>query len=107
MKTVLFTLCKKDAMFTGTELTNAENVIESFKYTVVKPIFHVFPNGAITWGFVLAESHFLLHTYPECNCVYCDLFTCRDEDVKTVKTMSKKIAEALNAQIVKFEIVER
>lgn len=107
MKTILFTLYKEDAMVNGTELTNTENIIKSFNYTIIKPIIHVFSNGAITWGFILAESHFLLHTYPEYNYIHCDLFTCKEEDVKTIGVMLKQIAEALNGSIVKLEVIER
>jgi S-adenosylmethionine decarboxylase len=36
----------------------------------------MFPNGAITLVFVLAESHLSVHTWPEENTVAIDLFSC-------------------------------
>lgn len=36
----------------------------------------VFPNGAVTLVFVLAESHLSVHTWPEEGLVAVDLFSC-------------------------------
>jgi S-adenosylmethionine decarboxylase len=37
---------------------------------------HVFENGAITFCFLLGESHCTLHTYPEVKSMWIDCFTC-------------------------------
>ena len=44
----------------------------------------VFPNGAITLVFILAESHLAIHTWPEENLVAVDLFTCGAIDADRV-----------------------
>ena len=37
---------------------------------------HTFSNGGYTSLTLLAESHIAIHTYPECNGVFLDIFTC-------------------------------
>jgi len=46
--------------------------------TVLNRCEHVFPNGAITAVMLLSESHASIHTYPEYNACFVDLFTCGD-----------------------------
>lgn len=40
---------------------------------------HEFEGGGYTWFAVLAESHASIHTYPEYNSCFIDLFTCGDK----------------------------
>lgn len=44
--------------------------------TVLGENHHVFPNGGITILLLLAESHASLHTYPEYDSCFIDIFTC-------------------------------
>jgi S-adenosylmethionine decarboxylase proenzyme len=44
----------------------------------------VFPNGAVTLVFVLAESHLSVHTWPEEGLVAVDLFSCGAIDGQAV-----------------------
>ena len=37
---------------------------------------HVFPGNGLTMVFLLSESHASIHTYPEHNACFVDLFTC-------------------------------
>ena len=37
---------------------------------------YIFPNGGYTALFLLAESHASIHTYPEHNSCFIDVFTC-------------------------------
>ncbi len=37
---------------------------------------YVFPPDSITMVLLLSESHASIHTYPECDSCYIDLFTC-------------------------------
>jgi len=47
--------------------------------TVIRAIPHVFENGSVTAVALLSESHASIHTYPEFDCVFVDLFTCGDD----------------------------
>jgi S-adenosylmethionine decarboxylase proenzyme len=46
--------------------------------TVVNKAFHQFEPFGVTGVLVLSESHFSVHTYPERDCIYLDIFCCAD-----------------------------
>jgi len=47
--------------------------------TVVKKLEHFFKPHGVTVVWILNESHFTLHTYPEHNYISVDCYTCGDE----------------------------
>ena len=56
----------------------AEGIISDLNLNVVKKISHIFiPNG-ITLGYILSQSHLVVHTYPENGVIHVDLAMCRD-----------------------------
>lgn len=66
-----------------------ESIIKSLGLTVVNKTFHKFDPKGITLVYILSQSHFILHTWPEHKFIHLDLFSCsniRKEDVK--KTMN-------------------
>lgn len=44
--------------------------------TIVEGVSHHFPNAGLTCVFILAESHAVLHTWPETGTINLDLFSC-------------------------------
>lgn len=44
--------------------------------TVVGQLSHCFPGGGLTCVLILAESHAVLHTWPETGTVNIDIFSC-------------------------------
>ncbi len=44
--------------------------------TLLQTIGHVFPLGGFTMVMVLSESHASIHTYPEHESCFVDIFTC-------------------------------
>jgi S-adenosylmethionine decarboxylase proenzyme len=44
--------------------------------TVVQAISHNFPGAGLTCALILAESHAVLHTWPETGTVNLDIFSC-------------------------------
>ena len=46
--------------------------------TILSYIEKTFDNGGYTILFLLSESHCSIHTYPENNSLFTDLFTCGD-----------------------------
>ncbi len=44
--------------------------------TVVREIFHSFPETGLTCVLILSESHAVLHTWPETGMVNVDIFSC-------------------------------
>ena len=44
--------------------------------TVVEEVFHLFPETGLTCVLILAESHAVLHTWPETGTMNIDIFSC-------------------------------
>jgi S-adenosylmethionine decarboxylase len=44
--------------------------------TVVKAMSHAFPGAGVTSVLILAESHAVIHTWPETRTVNIDIFSC-------------------------------
>ena len=51
-------------------------VLESAGATVVQALSHNFPGAGLTCVLILAESHAVLHTWPETGTVNIDIFSC-------------------------------
>ncbi len=54
-------------------------IADALKLNVVNNIGHQFMPGGYTFTLVLAESHLTIHTYPEYNSCYIDIFCCSPE----------------------------
>ncbi len=50
--------------------------LESAGATVVKVLAHHFPGAGLTCVLILAESHAVLHTWPETGTANVDVFSC-------------------------------
>ncbi len=53
-----------------------EKAVKASGATLLDSAKHVFPSGGLTMVLLLAESHASIHTYPEHNACFVDLFTC-------------------------------
>ena len=67
----------------GTALRNTKGLVGAMKTavkttgaTLLRSLEHTFPNGGFTMLLLLAESHASIHTYPEYDSCFVDLFTC-------------------------------
>ena len=50
--------------------------LQSAGATVVQAVSHNFPGAGLTCVLILAESHAILHTWPETGTVNIDIFSC-------------------------------
>ena len=55
------------------------NIISELNLTVVNEAGHQFEPIGYTYAYVLSESHLTIHTYPEYNSCYIDIFCCNPE----------------------------
>ena len=53
-----------------------EALVRELRLTVVARIGHQFEPIGYTCAFVLSESHFTIHTYPESHTCFIDIFCC-------------------------------
>ena len=84
---------------TDADVQHIKEVIEK-NLTVVNRIEHKFEPHGETIVFILAESHFSLHTYPENKFISLDIYVCNME------TDLKKIVSEISA-VVPFERVDQ
>jgi len=73
--------------------------------TVVEAIAHNFPGAGLTSVLILAESHAVLHTWPETGTVNIDIFSCSPR-LKSLSAIAA-LAEALGASSTSIQEVQR
>jgi S-adenosylmethionine/arginine decarboxylase-like enzyme len=98
----------------GYYINNEENIhhymdlmASIFEMKVIHRYFHRFEPCGITACYVLAESHFCVHTYPEKKIISIDMSSCKEyteETMRCFEIYSKillKIKKILNLQRIK------
>ncbi len=69
--------CDRDALRDLDALEEAmQQAVEASGATLLTSARHVFPPDGMTIVMLLSESHASIHTYPEHNSCFVDLFTC-------------------------------
>ena len=69
--------CNAHALADVNKMIEAMDVaVKASGATILNKTFHVFPPNGLTLVYLLSESHASIHTYPECNACFVDLFTC-------------------------------
>lgn len=89
---------------TACVVSKARTAIGVSGMNVVAEKFHSFGDAA-TIIFVLAESHFAIHTYPERNFLAVDAFTCGDSGLPL--TAVSNFIEAMDVNKSKIKLTER
>lgn len=89
-------VCERD--FTDADIDAIKLIIEE-NLTVVKKIEHKFIPHGETIVFILSESHFTIHTYPENRYLTMDIYVCN------LETNLEKIVDLIQAKI-PFEKVD-
>lgn len=71
--------CNNEALGNVDEMIRAMDIaVEASGATILNKTSYTFPPNGLTIVYLLSESHASLHTYPECNACFVDLFTCGD-----------------------------
>lgn len=82
-----------------------ENIVRILKLNEVSRAFHQFEPSGVTGVIVLSESHFSVHTYPEDDKIYLDIFCCsKDFDPNHA---SDVILKEFNAELFQWEYISR
>lgn len=89
-------VCERD--FTDADIDAIKLIIEN-NLTVVKKIEHKFTPHGETIVFILSESHFTIHTYPEHRYLTMDIYVCN------LSTDLEKIVDLIKAKV-PFEKVD-
>ena len=68
-------------------LEGVASVLGTYGLNTVKTAYHCFSeNQGLTYVWILAESHCIMHTYKEHQTVFIDVFSCKE--IHTVDTLS-------------------
>ena len=84
----------------------AESIISDLNLKVIKKISHIFSPTGITLGYILSQSHLVIHTYPENGVVHIDLVMCTDRSKEEFENSLKNTLikdEAYSIEIKKLE----
>ena len=68
-------------------------VCKTIELNIVGEKYHMFKgSNGITYCFILSQSHFVVHTWPEYNKIFFDIFTCNKKlnEEQCVYTLSKE-----------------
>jgi S-adenosylmethionine decarboxylase proenzyme len=79
--------------------------LESAGATVVQALSHNFPGAGLTCVLILAESHAVLHTWPETGTVNIDIFCCSTK-LKSL-TAIEELGRAFGAAHVSVQEIAR
>jgi S-adenosylmethionine decarboxylase proenzyme len=81
-----------------------EELIRELDLHVVAQTGHQFSPIGYTYAYVLSESHFTIHTYPEYRSCYMDLFCCNPQfdPVHAIERIKQKFqTEHVRSQIIR------
>lgn len=68
--------------------------LKEHNFSILKTTFYSFEPQGFTAIFLLSESHLAVHTYPEHNSLYFNLYSCRgpDDAEKTFNSVKEKLS---------------
>jgi len=82
-------------------------LVTQLKLTEVSRCFHQFEPFGATGVILLAESHFSVHTYPEHEMLYFDLFCCTPDFKSSSGSAATAIYNVFNATKIEWECKDR
>lgn len=76
-----------------------ESMISRLKFTVVNEASYKFQPIGVTYTYILSQSHFTIHTWPEFKKIYFDVFSCSE-------LSESEVVRAINESCVGNEITK-
>lgn len=98
--------CAALPLLTGAEV--ADLFVSAVRHaggTIVDMVSHAFPQTGLTCVLVLAESHAVLHTWPETGTINIDIFSCTPR-LKSVNAI-EALGRSLGARRVSIQEIAR
>lgn len=84
----------------------AKSIVEKLNLNVVQTSYHEFTPQGITFLYILSQSHFAIHTWPENNFIHMDLVSCRYMKKDEFESTLKEVFANSKNQIKKVVITE-
>jgi hypothetical protein len=91
--------------YAGQVLPLLDNIIHTLNLHVVSQSGHQFQPVGYTHAYVLSESHFTIHTYPEHRSCYIDIFCCNPEFSPAQAV--QLIQTCFGTQNVRYQVIQR
>jgi S-adenosylmethionine decarboxylase proenzyme len=82
-----------------------DEIVHQLRLNVMSQTGHQFSPMGYTYAYVLSESHFTIHTYPEYRSCYIDLFCCSPSFQPS--EMIRLIKERFGTEVVQYQVVSR
>ena len=82
-----------------------DRIVRELRLTVVAQTGHQFSPVGYTYAYVLSESHFTIHTYPEYGSCYIDIFCCNEEF--SPAHAIQMIQRAFETPTVQYQFIQR
>lgn len=82
-----------------------DRIVRNLCLTVVAETGHQFSPVGYTYAYVLSESHFTIHTYPEHRSCYIDIFCCHPEF--SPAQAIQLIQQAFETETVQYQVIRR
>lgn len=95
-------VCERD--FTEKDIDAIKNIIEK-NLTVIKKVEHKFSPQGETIVFILSESHFTIHTYPENKYLSMDIYVCNLET--NLEAIVQEIKQVIPFEKIDCKILQR
>jgi S-adenosylmethionine decarboxylase proenzyme len=85
-----------------------DDICEKYNFTILDKRHHSFSPRGTTILYMLTESHFTIHTFPEHNYAAIDLYTCRIYDDNSIyNEIQTHLIKSFQSDMSSFTIVER
>jgi len=82
-----------------------DSIVRDLNLTVVNQAGHQFPPIGYSYAYVLSESHFTIHTYPEHRSFYIDIFCCNPQFNPAYAV--HLIRQAFHTENVSYQVIRR
>ena len=105
MKQILTKFCSENLNDTNRLLNVLLEKCNENGLTVLKYTQHKFHPQGYTAVILLAESHISIHTYPEDDIAYMDIFCCNNSI--NLETITKQIVENIEGNILTSKLMNR
>lgn len=82
-----------------------DGIVRALDFHVVAQTGHQFSPIGYSYAYVLSESHFTIHTYPEYQSCYIDMFCCNP--AFNAERAVQLVQEAFHTEKVRYQVVSR
>lgn len=85
------------------------NILTQVNLTLISESHHIFDNQSFTSSILLAESHINIHTWPEYNQAYLDIFVCslNRDNSDSVPVIYDEVCKFFHAETDNVTVIKR